>query len=94
MTLRIRKSLDDGVVIFALSGRIEESDLEQLEKLLSAEDGQGQSMGIDLKEVRLVDRQVVKFLGVCESEGIQLRNCPAYIREWIETGGVRHEHGK
>jgi len=88
--------LEQGVVIFALSGRIEESDLEQLENLLRAEGGgQGQSMSIDLKEVRLVDRQVVRFLAVCESEGIQLRNCPAYIREWIESGGsARHEQGK
>jgi hypothetical protein len=27
--------------------------------------------------------QVVRFLSACESEGIQLLNCTAYIREWI-----------
>lgn len=80
-------------MIFSLSGRVGESDLGQLKQLLRAErDVQAQGVGIDLKEVRLVDREVVKFLAGCESAGMQLRNCPAYIREWIETGGsARHE---
>ena len=37
-----------------------------------------------LKEVRLVDREAVQFLARCETEGVELDNCPAYIREWIE----------
>lgn len=75
-------------MVFSISGRVEESDLSQLEQLLNAEkESRAKGIGIDLKEVRLVDRQVVKYLAGCESAGIQLRNCPAYIREWIETGG-------
>ena len=31
----------------------------------------------------LVDREVVKLLALSEANGIELRNCPAYIREWI-----------
>jgi hypothetical protein len=38
---------------------------------------------LDLKEVQLVDRDTVRFLARCEADGIQLENCPAYIREWI-----------
>jgi hypothetical protein len=30
-----------------------------------------------------VDQDVVSFLRGCEADGIQLRNCPAYIRVWI-----------
>ena len=41
---------------------------------------------LDLEELRLVDREAVRFLAVCEAEGIKLENCPLYIREWIETG--------
>jgi hypothetical protein len=37
-----------------------------------------------LKEVKLVDRDVVSFLAGCEAKGVKLVNCPAYIREWIE----------
>jgi hypothetical protein len=28
----------------------------------------------------------VKFLAICEVDGIELRNCPSYVREWIEKG--------
>jgi hypothetical protein len=38
---------------------------------------------LELREVSLVDAEVVRFLSACESEGIQLLNCSAYIREWI-----------
>jgi hypothetical protein len=38
---------------------------------------------IDFKEVLLVDREAVTLLAFRESNGSELRNCPAYIREWI-----------
>jgi hypothetical protein len=38
---------------------------------------------IDLAEVTLVDRDVVPFLAVCERKGIELKNCPRFLREWI-----------
>jgi hypothetical protein len=38
---------------------------------------------IDLKDVLLVDRETVKVLALSESNGAELRNCPAYIREWV-----------
>jgi len=37
----------------------------------------------DLKEVTLVDWDVVRFLGACELEGVKLVHCPRYIRDWI-----------
>jgi len=36
-----------------------------------------------LKEVTLVDVDVIRFLGSCEESGISIVNCSAYIREWI-----------
>ena len=38
---------------------------------------------LDMAEVTLVDVEAVRFLNCCESQGIELRHCPAYIREWI-----------
>ncbi len=29
------------------------------------------------------DQDVVSFFRLCEADGIELKNCPAYIREWI-----------
>jgi len=38
---------------------------------------------LDLEEVILLDRDSVRFLIRCESEGVQLVNCPLYVREWM-----------
>ena len=86
---QIRRSVDRGLVIITLSGRIEEEQLAELETLLKSEAG---TLVLDLAEVRLVHREAVKFLLKCEDGGIELRNCPSYVREWIEKGrGYQHE---
>jgi ABC-type transporter Mla MlaB component len=74
--------------IFALSGRIDREHLSQLRAALEAERDVDR-VTLDLDEVRLVDRESVRFLASCEARGIQLKNCPLYVREWIETGRVR-----
>jgi hypothetical protein len=40
-------------------------------------------VAVALAEVELVDREAVKVLAQAEANGIELKNCPAYIREWI-----------
>jgi hypothetical protein len=74
--------------VFSLGGRIQADDLEELQKLLCLEEP-GQTIGLDLQDLTVVDRDVVKFLARCESANIKLENCPAYIRQWIdaERGG-------
>jgi hypothetical protein len=72
----------NGKAIFILSGRIEAEDIDELRGLFELE-GTGLKIALDLRDVTLVDRDGVKFLAVCEVNGIQLENCPAYIREWI-----------
>ena len=40
-------------------------------------------LALDLTEVTVVSLEAVRALTVAEANGIELRNCPAYIREWI-----------
>jgi hypothetical protein len=54
--------------------------VETLRELVGREKG---GVTIDLAEVLLVDRDAVRFLALSEAHGIELRNCPAYIREWV-----------
>jgi len=72
----------NGEVVFKLSGRMGAENLGELETLISAETS-GRRIVLDLKDLTLVDQDVVSFLTRCEAEGRQLKNCPAYIREWI-----------
>lgn len=44
---------------------------------------------MDLRDVGIVDREAVKVLAFSEVNGIELRNCPAYIREWITRERVQ-----
>jgi predicted metal-binding protein len=81
MTLRIEKSTRQGFTVFALSGRIEQDQVEELKALL---DTDYRSIILDLRELRLADRDAVKFLRDCEKAGMKLENCPWYVREWME----------
>ena len=79
MTYRIdRLSTEQGLVL-CISGRLAEEDLELVRMAL---DGR-RVVAIDLAEIELVGRDAVKVLVRAESDGIELRSCPAYIREWI-----------
>ena len=83
MTLKIQISTNGEDVTFTLSGRINAEEVAELQRLFKAE-GQDHPIVLDLKEVKLVDLDAVRFLACCEVNGAQLENCPAYIREWIE----------
>jgi anti-anti-sigma regulatory factor len=83
--LKIRRSEASGQVILTLSGRIEQQHVSELQQLLQDEK-EGADVTLDLEEVRLVDREAVRFLAACEARGIRLENSPPYIRKWIDTG--------
>jgi hypothetical protein len=57
-------------------------NVAELEKVISAEPS-GRRIVVDLQDLTLVDQDVVSFLRRREAGGIQLKNCPPYIREWI-----------
>jgi hypothetical protein len=79
MTYRIdRLSTEQGLVL-CISGRLADEDLALIRM---AFDG-SRVVAIDLAQVELVSREAVKVLVRAEAEGIELRSCPAYIREWI-----------
>ncbi len=80
--LRIERS-SNGKIIFTLSGRIEMEGVVELQRLLGLETVDHHIV-LDLRDVTLVDREAVKFLARCETTGIKLKNCPAYVRDWID----------
>jgi hypothetical protein len=63
-----------------VSERIREHDVDTLWGCLEHE---RDAVAIVLKDILLVDREAAGFLDSLESTGTELRNCPAYIREWI-----------
>jgi anti-anti-sigma regulatory factor len=79
--LRIERA-GNGEVVFTLSGRMDTENLSELKELFGSEP-KDHRIVLDLKDLILVDRDAVKFLERCEAHHIRIKNCPAYIREWI-----------
>ena len=79
--LKIERTAN-GDVVFKLSGRMAAENVSELQTLISAE-ANGRRVVLDLKDLRLVDQEVVSFLRRCEADSIELKNCAAYIRKWI-----------
>ena len=80
MTLKIATASDGETAVLRLSGQIDEDHLAQLDVEIRR---YRPRLVFDLAETTLVDRAVVQFLAAREGEGIELVNCPRYIREWI-----------
>jgi len=81
MVFRIERLVgEEGITVLRVSGRIDAEHVDMLRELLKQENGK---VAIDCKEVTLVSRDVIRFLAFSEAQGVELRNCADYIREWI-----------
>ena len=85
MTFKIERYADGQQTTLRLIGHLQAEYLEELQAQI---EHNGPRRALDLNEVTLVDVEVVRFLGVCEAEGIALLHCSPYIREWI----AREQH--
>ena len=82
MTLRIQKSDERNRVVLTLAGRIQAEQVSELQALLASV-ADHHPVILDLKDVKLADLEAVRFLARSEAAGAKLRNCSAFIREWI-----------
>src|SRR5258705_1001345 len=89
MCFRIERLVGgEDIVVLRVSGRIHAKHVDTIKELLGREKGK---VVVDLKEVTLVDRGVVNFLALSEANGVELRNCAAYIREWVARERSRND---
>jgi anti-anti-sigma regulatory factor len=78
--LKIEKRSDGQTTTIHLSGRIQSEHLEELQAQIRC---CAHETRLDMEEVTLVDRAVVRYLSLCRENGIELLNCSLYIEEWI-----------
>jgi len=69
--------------VFTLCGRIEKQAIAELRKLFELQLDY-HDIVLDLKDVCVVDREVMSFFVSCEADGVKLENCTPYLREWME----------
>jgi hypothetical protein len=80
VTFKIEKHRDRHSTTIRLIGRMRAEHLSELEKQIRESESK---IALDLEELDLVDVEAVRFLGMCETQGVTLLNCSAYIRDWI-----------
>ena len=83
MTFRIETAARGTVRVFILSGRIEAQAIAELKRLFELHTDYPEIV-LDLKDVGVIDREVVRFFTRCKADGVKLENCASYIREWME----------
>ena len=83
MAFRIETAARGRFKVFVLSGRIEKQAIDELRRLFELQSDY-RDIVLDLKDVVVVDRDVMRFLMRCEADGVKLENCTPYIREWME----------
>ncbi len=83
MAFRIETAARGRLIVFTLSGRIEKQAIAELRRLFELQTDY-RDIVLDLKDVSLVDRDVMGFLARCEADGMKLENCAPFIREWME----------
>ena len=81
---KVQKAMEGDRLILNLIGRLEGTHLQELQQLISSQAG-SREVVLDLDQLKLVDRETVTFLSLCEALGVKLQRCPAYIREWIAS---------
>ena len=90
MTLKIERTQNKGGVVISLCGRMELEDAIEAEKFFELE-GDEQGFVLDLKDVTLVDRDVVRLLATWEMRGIKLERCPSFLRVWLLRERAKQE---
>ena len=78
--MRIEKNSQVRTTTTRLIGHFQAEHLGELKKQL---EDNGPEFVLDLKEVTIVDVEVVRFLGAREAEGVKIVHCPQYIRRWM-----------
>jgi hypothetical protein len=71
---------EEGRIVLRIAGHLQSEHVGTIEELIAR---QGGLVAIDLSQLILIDRHAVCYLAGCEMRGIELRNCPLFIREWL-----------
>jgi hypothetical protein len=83
MTFRIDRLVGgENAIVLHVCGRVDVECVNTLKDLIEAE---SVKIVLNLSEVTLANRDAATFLAVCELKGIELRNCPAFLRGWVDT---------
>ena len=80
MTLRIVAEVREDGTTIRLIGRMRAEHVEHVRAELAVSRN---PTVLDLDELRLADVEAIRFLAAAERQGMVLRHCAPFIREWM-----------
>ena len=78
--MKIEKNSQGGKTTIRLIGNFQSEHIEELKNQIH---DNGSHFVLDLREVAVVDLEMVRFLGTCKAGGVQFTFCPQYIKKWM-----------
>ncbi len=78
--MKTEKDSQDGKTMIRLIGHFQSEHIGELKKQLQHD---GPQFILDLKEVTVVDVEVVRFLIECKADGVKIVHCSPFIRKWM-----------
>lgn len=82
-----------GPMTLALEGNVRAGALPEISRLIRDGKRSRRQVVLDLGEVTLVDPAAVRFLARQIRQGVEMMNCPVYIKHWISQEAT-HEPQK
>jgi hypothetical protein len=88
VTFRIERLVSgENPIVLRVCGRVQIERVNTIKELIEEETAK---LALDLPEVTLANRDGATFLAVCELKDIELRNCPAFLRGWVDKRTGAH----
>ncbi len=78
------------LLTLAVAGKVNADSLSEIGRFIDAGQRNRQQVVLDLSEVTLLDRAAARFFGETLKRGVELVNCPPYIKRWISPD-ITHE---
>jgi anti-anti-sigma regulatory factor len=87
MTFKIERLVGkQNATVFRVCGRVQIECVNTIKELIDAENT---GIVLDLSEVTIADGDAATFFAFCELKGTELKNCPAFLRGWVDQEKAR-----
>ena len=73
----------NGLLTLALAGNVRAESLAEIDQRIQESEQHRTRVVLNLGDVALMDRDAVRYFARQLQRGIELVNCPAYLKHWI-----------
>ena len=88
-TMTVSSSQSNSLTL-AVAGKVNADSLAEIGRYIESGRRNRQQVVLDLSEVTLLDRAAARFFGETARQGVEVVNCPLYIKPWISPE-ITHE---